>query len=113
MLLIYCPYCQEERSELEFRGAGDAHIARPADIASISDDEFESYFFIRDNPKGLIFERWRHIHGCGRFFNAARDTVSDKFIMTYKAGEPKPEIGAAAQQHGPVETYEAVEGEAQ
>ncbi|MEK1899130.1 MAG: sarcosine oxidase subunit delta, partial [Rhizobium sp.] len=23
MLLIYCPYCQEERSELEFRGAGD------------------------------------------------------------------------------------------
>ncbi len=29
MLLIYCPYCQEERSELEFRGAGDAHIARP------------------------------------------------------------------------------------
>ena len=27
MLLIHCPYCQEERSELEFRGAGDAHIA--------------------------------------------------------------------------------------
>lgn len=113
MLLIYCPYCQEERSELEFRGAGDAHIARPADIASISDEEFESYFFIRDNPKGLIFERWRHIHGCGRFFNAARDTVTDKFIVTYKAGEPKPEIDAAAAQHGPVETYEAVEGEAQ
>ena len=113
MLLIYCPYCQEERSELEFRGAGDAHIARPTDIASISDEEFEEYFFLRDNPKGLIFERWRHMHGCGRFFNAARDTVSDKFIMTYKAGEPKPEIGAAAEPHAPVETYEAVEGEAQ
>ncbi|MGO8528644.1 sarcosine oxidase subunit delta, partial [Rhizobium ruizarguesonis] len=63
--------------------------------------------------KGLIFERWRHIHGCWRFFNAARDTVSYKFIVTYKAGEPKPAIGAAAEQHGPVETYEAVEGEAQ
>ena len=25
-----------------------------------------------------------------RFFNAVRDTVTDKFIMTYKAGEPKP-----------------------
>ena len=85
MLLIYCPYCQEERSELEFRGAGDAHIARPTDIASISDEEFEAYFFLRDNPKGLIFERWRHIHGCGRFFNAARDTVTDKFIMLGKA----------------------------
>jgi len=108
MLLIYCPYCQEERSELEFRGAGDAHIARPTDIASISDEAFEEYFFLRDNPKGLIFERWRHIHGCGRFFNAARDTNSDKFIKTYKAGEPKPDIGAATIPHAPVETYEAV-----
>ena len=26
-----------------------------------------------------------------RFFNAVRDTVTDKFIMTYKAGEPKPD----------------------
>ncbi|MGG6897796.1 sarcosine oxidase subunit delta [Rhizobium sp. BR 315] len=91
MLLIYCPYCEEERSELEFRSAGDAHIVRPANIAGISDEEFEEYFFMRDNPKGLIFERWRHIHGCGRFFNAARDTVSDHFYRTYKAGEPKPD----------------------
>jgi len=30
------------------------------------------------------------MHGCARFFNAVRDTVTDKFIMTYKAGEPKP-----------------------
>ncbi len=112
MLLIHCPYCQEERSELEFRGAGDAHIARPANIASISDEEFEEYFFLRDNPKGLIFERWRHQHGCGRFFNAARDTISDKFIMTYKAGEPKPDIGEAAVPHAPVETYEQLEGDA-
>ncbi|MBO9630191.1 MAG: sarcosine oxidase subunit delta, partial [Shinella sp.] len=70
-------------------------------------------FFLRDNPKGLIFERWRHQHGCGRFFNAARDTISDKFIMTYKAGEPKPTIGEAAVPHAPVETYEQLEGEAQ
>ncbi|MGO7917497.1 sarcosine oxidase subunit delta, partial [Rhizobium ruizarguesonis] len=77
-----------------------AHIARPTDIASISDEEFEAYLFLRDNPKGLIFERWRHIHGCGRFFHAARDTVSDKFIVTYQAGEPKPVIGAAATPHG-------------
>jgi sarcosine oxidase subunit delta len=39
-----------------------------------------------------VFERWRHIHGCARFFNAARDSVSDKFIVTYKAGEPKPDL---------------------
>ncbi len=98
MLLIHCPYCEEDRPELEFRNAGEAHIARPQNIAEITDEEFEQYFFIRTNPKGLHFERWRHIHGCARFFNAARDTVTDKFLMTYKMGEPKPSIGAAAPE---------------
>jgi sarcosine oxidase subunit delta len=113
MLLIYCPYCEEERSELEFRNGGDAHIARPTNMADISDEEFEAYFFLRDNPKGVIFERWRHIHGCGRFFNAARDTVSDRFLTTYKAGEPKPDLDAEPQTPATVETYEALEGAAQ
>ena len=31
MLLIHCPYCEEERPELEFRNAGEAHIARSAE----------------------------------------------------------------------------------
>ena len=53
MLLIHCPYCEEERPELEFRYAGEAHIARPANIAAISDEEFEEFFFMRDNPKGI------------------------------------------------------------
>lgn len=94
MLLIKCPYCEEERSELEFRAAGEAHIARPANIADITDEEFADYFFLRDNPKGLIFERWRHMSGCGRFFNAVRDSVSDKIHLTYKAGEPKADVSA-------------------
>ena len=101
MLLIRCPYCEEERPELEFRNAGEAHIARPADIANETDEEFEKFFFIRSNPKGIIYERWRHIHGCARFFNAVRDTVTDKFMMTYKAGESKPEIVRAANESGP------------
>jgi len=102
MLLIYCPYCKEERPELEFRHAGEAHIARPENIAGISDEEFERYFFIRSNPKGVTFERWRHIHGCARFFNAARDTVSDRFLVTYKAGEPKPDLGGEKENQGPL-----------
>ena len=92
MLLIRCPYCEEDRSELEFRWSGEAHIARPHNIAEISDEEFAEFFFMRDNDKGMVFERWRHVHGCGRFFNAARDSVSDKFFLTYKAGEPKPDL---------------------
>lgn len=103
MLLINCPYCGEERPELEFRHAGEAHIARPADIKSISDDDFMKFFFLRDNPKGLAYERWRHVHGCGRFFNAVRDTVSDRFVMTYEAGKPRPdeeELHAQAKETG-------------
>lgn len=94
MLLIKCPYCEEERSELEFRAAGEAHIARPQNIADITDEDFADYFFLRDNPKGLIYERWRHMNGCGRFFNAVRDSVSDKIYLTYKAGEPKADVSA-------------------
>ena len=90
MLLIRCPYCEEERPELEFRGAGEAHVLRSSHISETSDEDFEAFLFIRDNPKGITYERWRHVHGCARFFNAVRDTVTDKFIMTYKAGEPKP-----------------------
>ena len=99
MLLIHCPYCEEERPELEFRNAGEAHIARSANLTGETDEDFEKFLFIRSNPKGLIYERWRHIHGCARFFNAVRDTVSDRFVMTYKAGEPKPEIAVAANQN--------------
>lgn len=94
MLLIRCPYCEEERPELEFRNAGEAHIARPIDIAAESDADFEKFFFIRSNPKGIIYERWRHMHGCARFFNAVRDTVTDRFVTTYRAGEPKPDVSA-------------------
>jgi sarcosine oxidase subunit delta len=65
-------------------------VARPSDIASISDEAFEAFFFIRANTRGTVYERWRHVHGCARFFNAVRDSVSDRFIMTYKAGDPKP-----------------------
>ena len=89
MLLIHCPYCDEKRAEIEFAYAGEAHIARPPDPAALSDEDWTQYLFIRSNPRGRHHERWRHIHGCGRFFNAVRDTVTDKFEVTYKARESR------------------------
>ena len=89
MILIHCPYCDETLPELEFAYAGEAHIARPEDPSALSDAEWERFLFIRSNPRGRHHERWRHVHGCGRFFNAVRDTVSDQFETTYKAGEPR------------------------
>lgn len=94
MLLIRCPYCEKDLPELEFAYAGEAHIVRPEDPSNVSDEDWRDYLFIRDNKRGLHFERWRHVHGCGRFFNAVRETVSDKFLLTYKAGEPRPDVEA-------------------
>ncbi len=87
MLLIYCPFCEMDRPEIEFRHAGQAHIARPIDPAAASDEEWTGYLYWRDNPKGKHAERWRHTYGCGRYFNAERDTVTDRLTATYKPGE--------------------------
>jgi sarcosine oxidase subunit delta len=88
MLLINCPYCGPH-PELEFRYAGEAHITRSNDPSSQSDAEWAAFLYGRSNPLGDHAERWRHVHGCGRFFNALRDTRSDKFLGVYKVGEPR------------------------
>jgi sarcosine oxidase subunit delta len=95
MLLIRCPFCGD-RPEIEFRHGGEAHIARAATPSSLSDAEWADYLYSRTNPKGLHIERWRHAHGCGRFFNAVRDTVSDFFLATYKVDDPRPDLRALA-----------------
>jgi sarcosine oxidase subunit delta len=96
MLIINCPWCGK-RPEIEFRYGGEAHIARPADPSAMSDAEWADFLYNRTNPKGKHAERWRHIHGCGRFFNAVRDTVSDFFVATYKTGEPRPDTKESGQ----------------
>jgi sarcosine oxidase subunit delta len=96
MLLIRCPYCEAERPEIEFRYGGEAHIARPADPGAVDDDAWAGFLYMRTNPKGVHAERWRHVNGCARFFNALRDTVSDRIVATYKAGEPRPAIADAS-----------------
>jgi sarcosine oxidase subunit delta len=86
MLLIACPYCGE-RPELEFQHAGQAHIARPAKPAETDIADWTRFLYLRDNTRGLYRERWRHAHGCGKFFNAVRDTTTDHFVRTYRIGE--------------------------
>ncbi len=90
MLLIPCPFCGP-RPELEFRYGGQAHIARSADPAALSDDAWGDFLYRRDNVRGVHAERWRHVHGCARFFNMLRDTTTDRILTTYKTGEARPE----------------------
>ncbi len=89
MLLIDCPWCGK-RPENEFRYGGEAHIARPRDPALLDDAAWADFLYARRNPKGKHAERWCHIHGCGRFFNCLRDTVSDRISASYKPGQTPP-----------------------
>ena len=89
MLIIDCPYCGP-RPEVEFAHGGQAHIARPSDPSKTTDDELADFLYLRKNTRGVFAERWRHARGCGRFFNALRDTTTDQFIAFYKSGEPPP-----------------------
>ena len=90
MLLIDCPWCGS-RDECEFSYGGEAHIKRPKDPDKLSDVEWADYLFMRTNPKGKFSERWVHTHGCARWFNAVRDTVTHEISATYEIGEDVPE----------------------
>ena len=98
MLLIDCPHCGP-RNEEEFSCGGEAHIARPLAENPISDAAFGEYLFLRDNPKGVFLERWRHAAGCRRWFNMVRDTLTHEIIEIYPMGrKPKTKKGKLAFQ---------------
>ena len=89
MLLIDCPWCGP-RDEVEFSYGGEAHIVRPKDPDALSDEEWADYLFFRKNIRGLQSEQWCHTHGCRRWFNVQRDTVTYKIHSVYRMGEPAP-----------------------
>ena len=101
MLLIACPYCGE-RPELEFSYGGQAHLTRPPRPQEIGEEAWAEFLYIRSNVKGVHAERWRHLQGCARFFNALRDTTTDQILATYHVGEPQPRLGAAAPAAPPI-----------
>ena len=96
MLQLPCPY-YGPRDELEFLCGGEAHISRPLANNKISDAAFGEYLFLRDNPKGVFLERWRHASGCRRWFNVVRDTVSHDILEVYAMGsKPRRTAGKKA-----------------
>jgi sarcosine oxidase subunit delta len=86
MLLINCPWCGR-RAETEFRYGGQAHLARPKKPAELDDKAWSEFLFVRTNPRGPYAERWIHQHGCQRWFNVLRNTLTDAFI---DANQPQP-----------------------
>lgn len=101
MLLLQCPYCGAECAETELQPGGQAHLRREG--PGSADQAFTDYMFSRDNPRGVHFERWRHAFGCGKWFHAARCTVSLEVFGTYPAQvtEPPADLVARIRERRP------------
>ncbi len=105
MLILTCPYCGVAADETELACGGEAHLTRHG--PGSSDDAFHGYLFSRKNPRGLHVERWRHVQGCGKWFHAARDTVTLQVFGTYPAQshEPPEDIVRAIRRRHPEWTW--------
>lgn len=88
MLTLTCPYCGVAAEETELAPGGEAHLTRHG--PGSSDTDFEGYLFARQNPRGVLFERWRHAYGCGKWFLAARDSVTLQVFGAYPAQTTAP-----------------------
>jgi sarcosine oxidase subunit delta len=97
MLVIPCPYCGD-RPEIEFSYGGEAHVVRAENPAVLDDQQWAEFLYVRKNPKGPHAERWRHVHGCGRFCNVVRDTTNDVILCSYKIGEVRPDLNVLASK---------------
>jgi sarcosine oxidase subunit delta len=84
---IPCPWCGL-RDEGEFVCAGTAHLARPP--LDADGETWAHYLFFRENPKGPHAERWRHVHGCGQWFNLSRNTVTHEITAVYAITDAAP-----------------------
>ena len=88
MLILECPNCGLHADETELSPGGQAHLKRFG--PGSSDTDFEGYLFHRTNPRGVHFERWRHANGCGKWFHAARCTMTLQVFGTYSAQTTSP-----------------------
>jgi sarcosine oxidase subunit delta len=100
MLILTCPYCGLSVEETELAPGGEAHVVRQG--PGSTDADFEAYLFRRDNAKGVVFERWRHAYGCGKWFIAARHSVTMEVFGTYPAqmSGPPADLVARIRERG-------------
>ncbi len=82
MLILTCPNCGP-RNVNEFRFGGEVH-PRPADPNAAADAEWTDYLFMRRNAMGEETEWWYHRAGCGLWFLAERNTLTNEVLRTYR-----------------------------
>lgn len=77
--LVRCPNCGE-RGVYEFRFGGEA---RPRPMPQAGDAEWLTYNYVRQNEAGVQKEWWYHRAGCGQWFLARRNTVTNDVLETF------------------------------
>ena len=90
--LITCPHCgARPKEEFSIRGAV---ISRPSPGAS--DEAWQAYVFVRDNPKGRYQEYWHHGAGCRRWLVVDRDNMTHEVFSVADATEFHAKASPAA-----------------
>jgi|ERR1700733_9418935 len=87
MIIIRCPYCNEQRTEEELTYGGEAGVIRPIEPASASDTQWTEYLFMRSNLKGPLLEQWCCGLGCGQWFKVRRDSVTHQIQQVLRFDE--------------------------
>ena len=86
MFQIKCPHCGN-REMTEFSYGGEAHLVRPTNDQAKESEVWAGYLFGRNNKRGIHYERWFHVFGCRKWFNVARNTITNEIVDTYLQGE--------------------------
>lgn len=76
--LLKCPNCGQ-RSVYEFRWGGE-YRKRP--LRDATDTQWVEYIYFRNNLNALQKEWWYHRDGCGEWFLAERNPVSNSVLST-------------------------------
>jgi sarcosine oxidase, subunit delta len=76
--LLKCPNCGE-RSVYEFRFGGEI-LQRPTPQSAYED--FLGYALYKRNIAGVQWEWWYHRGGCGEWFKANRNTLTNEVHQT-------------------------------
>ena len=71
MLLIPCPYCGWSGRRSSSATAARRMSRGPPTRAAVDDEAWAELPLLPRQPEGPHAERWRHVIGCGRFFNCA------------------------------------------
>jgi sarcosine oxidase subunit delta len=101
MLILPCPNCGP-RNVSEFRFGGETN-PRPADPSALTDEAWADFVFMRKNVMGVETEWWYHRAGCGLWFLAERDTLTNVVSKTYPW---KPKAANAPPDEAPDVTAE-------